>query len=382
MTALTREAADIHRTTGMPTRRWYQVLFGILTITLTSVASAQALERVRLGLPSLVAVEHSEFLFGGGLGFFAEEGLELNLVGFQGSTLVIPQLINKSVEFGLTASGPLILGLDQNKPLPLRFVYNWYRATLSDFAVLADSSVKSLADLKGKKLGIYDFSAPTIPMTQAALKKHGIEWQKDIEVLPVGVGPAAWKQLETGRVDALNLAAVDDVKMITSGMKIRRIPYPDNLRTIFGIALLAHVDTIRDRPDLVRRVGRAMAKSTIACAAAREACVRSLWKFDPTSRPAADKEAEWVRNAVTLLEATFASQSYFPDQKASWGSFPSNVFDSYLEAMKGAGLISRSDLPRELLYTNEFSSSFNDFDPAEVKQRAREQATNQSRQSK
>jgi NitT/TauT family transport system substrate-binding protein len=352
----------------------------VATVLLASqlgVAPARALEKVVFGTGAPLSLDYSEIFFGMELGFFREEGIELSLVGFQGGVVLVPQVINKSVQFGLGTSLPGILALAQGKPIPVRVVYNRLRLSYADFAVLEDSPIQSLADLKGKRLGILGFNYATTTITQATLKRLGIQWQKDVEVLPVGTGPAAWRQLVTGQVDALNLSAAEDARMTAAGLKIRRIQYPEEMRKTFTGVVVAHNDTIRERPDLVTAVGRAMAKSTIACAATREACVRSFWGFDPTSRPTPSTEAEWVRNAVAVLEAIRPSISYFPDNEARWGSLVPQDFDSFIGTLKDTGLISRTDLPHEMLYTNQFVTSFNNFDPEEVRLRARDFATGQ-----
>jgi NitT/TauT family transport system substrate-binding protein len=358
-------------------RRWTIFLSAALLTAQLGASPAPALEKVVFGTGAPLSVDYSEIFFGIELGFFREEGVELSLVGFQGGGVLVPQVINKSVQFGLGASLPLVLALAQDKPMPVRLVYNWLRLAYADFAVLADSPIKTLADLKGKRLGIFGFNYATTRITQVALERLGIQWQKDVEVLPVGGGPAAWKQLETGQVDALNLSAAEDARMVSAGLKIRRIQYTDDLRMTFTGVVLAHPDTISDRPDLVTAVGRALAKSTIACAAAREACARSFWTFDPTSRPAPDKQADWVRNAVAVLEAIYPAVSSFPDNAPQWGSFLTQDFDTYINTLKDAGLVARTDLPREMLYTNQFVVSFNAFDPDEVRRRAHEFAARQ-----
>jgi hypothetical protein len=64
--------------------------------------------------------------------------------------------------------------------------------------------------------------------------------------------------------------------------------------------------------------------------------------------------------------------NYFPDNDAKWGSFPPKDFDNYIETLKDLGLITRTDLPREMLYTNQFVATFNSFDAEEVRRHARE----------
>jgi NitT/TauT family transport system substrate-binding protein len=202
------------------------------------------------------------------------------------------------------------------------------------------------------------------------LKEIGIIWQKDVEVRPVGFGAAAWKQLETGQVDALNLFYSEDVRMRQSGMKIRQVPFPEVYQNVFTQAFLVHTDTIRDRPDLIAKMGRATAKSTVACTAAREACVRAFWKFDPTSRPSPDKEASWIRNSIEIVEANYAAVGNFSGEKPSWGAFRAGGLKAYIEAMKDGGAISRSDIVEDQIVTNQFVSEFNKFDNDAVVARA------------
>lgn len=333
---------------------------------------AHALEKVVVAMPTVIGAQYSDIAFGQELGFFRDEGIELQLVAFQGSGVAIPQVVNKSATFGLTESSLLITALAKGNPLPVRFVYNYLRTNVNDFAVLADSPIKTLADLKGRKLGIGSLTFASVPMTKAAFKELGIVWQKDVEIRPVGVGAAAWKQLETGQVDALNLYLSEDMRMQLSGLKIRQIAYPPALRSLFASAFMTHVDTLREKPALVAAMGRAVAKSTVACAAARQACARAFWKFDPTSRPPPDKEAQWLQNTVALLEAQYGSIGNFTTADKRWGSFAPGVLDGYIAAMKDAELITRTDLPTDQIFTNQLVGEINRFDAEAVARRARE----------
>src|SRR5690606_37767972 len=145
----------------------------------------------------------------------------------------------------------------------------------------------------------------------------------------IGIGPAAWRQLETGAVDIAALYGSQDVQMEQSGMKIRRIAYPPKTRAVIGLGMLAHEDTISNNPDLIARMGRALAQSTVACAAAREAWARALWDFDPTSKPEEDKQAAWIENGVVTLTENYKTATYFPEGDKAWGSFPEGVLDTF-----------------------------------------------------
>jgi NitT/TauT family transport system substrate-binding protein len=334
--------------------------------------NASAMEKVTLAIPTTVGSQYSDLLYGKQLGFFAEEGIDLNLAGFTGGTaVVVPQLANKSVLFGLGESSLLIANAARKTPMPVRFVYNYLASTVYDYAVRSDSPIKSIADLRGKKVGVVSMGAGNILMTRAQLKEEGLSVPADVTLVPVGSGPAAWKQLQEGKVDALNLWASEDAKMVLSGMQIRRIAHSDQLRPIFSSAMLAHVDTIRDKPQLVAGMGRAMAKSSVACAAAPEKCARAFWLFDPTSKPTPEKEAEWVKGTVAILEANYSAIEYALKRNPNYGAFDPKVIDTYVKVLEQGGTIPpAAGVTANDVLTNQFVPDFNKFDALVMRRKA------------
>ncbi|MBR1297400.1 ABC transporter substrate-binding protein [Bradyrhizobium sp. AUGA SZCCT0042] len=356
--------------------RKYTSMCAALTAILAfaPLSEARAGEKVVLAFAVPTGVQYSDILFGRELGFFREEGLDLDIVSFAGGGIVLPQVANKSIQFGSVDPGIVIAAVAKGEPFPVKFAYNYWRTYTNDFAVLADGPIRSLADLKNKTLGVSSMASSVNNVTRPVLKQLGIIWQKDIAVRPVGFGAAAWRQLETGQVDALNFFYSEDVRMRQSGLNIRQIPFPDAYRNVFTQAFAVHNDTIRDRPDLIAKMGRATAKSTVACTAAREACVRAFWKFDPTSRPTPEKEASWIRNSLEIVEANYVAAGNFGGEKPTWGSFPIGGLQAYMEALKDGGAISRSDIPEDQMVTNQFVPEFNKFDGDAVVKRAQAEA--------
>src|SRR5690606_15106283 len=147
------------------------------------------------------------------LGFFKEEGLKLEYVSVQGTAVLLPQVANGSVEFGIMNADLAVIAAAKKEPFPVKFFYNFYPRNIFEFTVLADSPIKTLADLKDKKLGVGALSWGNLPMSRLMLGSAGVAWMKDIQVLPVGVGPAAWQRMKSGSIDALNLPATQNEMM-------------------------------------------------------------------------------------------------------------------------------------------------------------------------
>lgn len=332
------------------------------------LASASlAADDITVALAVSPGVQYSEIWFGKELGIFEEEGLNPDIVSFNGAGLVIPQVANKSLTFGYSANDLLISAIARNEPFPVKFIYSHLRSGTNSFTVLSNSDIKSYADLKGKKVGVYTLSTSIIQQSRAAFNEIGLDWDKEVEMVVVGVGPAAWKQLTDGNVDALNLFFSQDAAMRMAGIDIRQMLYPDSIRKMFGQGILAHEDTIRDNPGVVERFGRALAKSTVACEANRDACIRAFWKAFPESRPTPDKEEAAMATAKSIYEATFTGVSDFDGGERRWGGFTPGSVDPYANYVTGG----KTNYSWDDLFTNQFVDAYNDFSPEEYAERAR-----------
>jgi NitT/TauT family transport system substrate-binding protein len=335
---------------------------------LTAGATAQAQEKVVFGLPGAPwNVQFSYVVFGESLGFFKEEGIELSRISVSGSAVLLPQVANNQVQFGYANPDITVIALAKGEPLPVRFVLNWLRTQTFEFVTLDNSPVKSLADLKGKKLGVGALTWGNLPLSRSMLANAGLTWNKDVEILPVGIGAAAWRRLQTGEVDALNLFVGEHGRMELAGIPIRRIPMPDQFRTIFSNGIVTSNALIEQKPKLVAGFGRAMVKSWFACRENQEACVRSFWKATPTAAPAPDKEAEQLR--TDLKQVMFDKvniDDFSGGGPRAYGHYPEDAWKRLIGVMAAEGQITRADLDLTKLFTNQFVDEVNKFDQAAV----------------
>jgi NitT/TauT family transport system substrate-binding protein len=115
-------------------------------------------------------------------GFFARNGLDADLIFIQSSPTNIQALINNDVHISVAGSvgvvNSALSGLD------LIFIGGMYQSML--YHLIADCSIKTLNQLKGKKIGVSRFGSSSHYAVEAVLEKFGIDPKKEVTVLQVG----------------------------------------------------------------------------------------------------------------------------------------------------------------------------------------------------
>jgi len=345
---------------------------GLVGSSLLFVAESHALDKVTLGLPQAVGVHNADLGFGVKLGIFAEEGIELKLIGFDGSGRTVPQVSQGTITAALAHPDLVLQALNKGEPFPVTYVYNWRRRSPYEIAVKESSPLKTLADLRGKKLGVGAMTWANLPMTRAALSDLGIRWQQDVTIVPVGVGPAAWRQLDTGAIDAVNYYTAEHEKIRQAGFPLRLLEFPESYKDMFTNGLLVHKDMITKNPGLVERMGRALAKLTVACVSNIEKCVTGAWELDPTLKPDESKRAEWIETNARIIKVNMMSTTEFGQGQArDWGRYPDKGWQTQVKVLAEGGLVKESLDPTPV-YTNSFVTAFNKFDAAQIAKRVQD----------
>src|SRR4029077_413191 len=70
----------------------------------------------------------------------------------------------------------------------------------ADFAWLAQSSIKTWADLKGGTVGVSTFGSLTDQLTRYVLRKHGLKPETDVRIMQAGPSATSIQLLRSGRL--------------------------------------------------------------------------------------------------------------------------------------------------------------------------------------
>lgn len=308
------------------------------------------------------------------MGFFEEEGLELEFVNFQGSGVLFPQLANKAVDVGWPNPDVLIKSHQPDQDsFPVVFFYNHLRSYVWEIVVPESSGITEIKDLKGKRLGVNTLVTGNIPTTQSILREAGLDPEKDIEMIPVGMGASAFEAMRSDRIDALNLFDTMHAMLENTGFPLRRLDFPRKYRDLFANGFATHKDNLTDKREAMIGFGRAIAKGTVGCFANLEACVRIVWKLEPGLRPKEGEEEAKLRNDINVLKTRGASYWAFEGEAhGNWGAYPDGSWQQFVDVLHETGELKTRELPVSEMYSNELVPEMNDFDPAAIEQQAKD----------
>ena len=194
------------------------------TLALPLVARGQALEKPKL----TIAVGGKNLLYYLPLtiaetqGYFKAEGLEVTVADFAGGSRALQALVGGSAD---VTSGAFEHTINmQVKGQRLRAFVLQGRAPQIVLGINPKTmpNYKSIADLKGKKIGVTAPGSSTNVLANFVLAKAGLK-PSDVSIIGVGAGSGAVAAMRSGQVDAMSnldpvitlLSRSGDLKIVT-----------------------------------------------------------------------------------------------------------------------------------------------------------------------
>jgi putative hydroxymethylpyrimidine transport system substrate-binding protein len=219
---------------------------------------AQAADKLTVVLDWFVNPDHAALVVAQEKGFFAEAGLDVELIAPADPNDPPKLLAAKKADLALGYQPQLQMQVGEG--LPIVRVGTLVSTPLNSVVALADGPVKTIADLKGKKVG-YSVAGFEDAILAAMLEKNGLSL-KDVTLVNVNftLSPA----VIAGQVDAvigayrnfeLNQMALDNHPGRAFYPEENGVPAYDEL------VLMAHKDRVKDAK--LRRFVDAVEKATL-----------------------------------------------------------------------------------------------------------------------
>ena len=250
-------------------------VLGILlaALILSVYGVVQAADKVRISVPtfnimSLTAGVAQQ------RGFFKEQEREAEIIGMT-PPVSLMALANEdlgyTVVFGSVVRGTL-------RGLPLKVIASFLDSPT--VTLIAHAKYKSVKDLKGRTLGISTFGATPHLLARMIMKQFGIDLDKEVKVLALGSEAARIAALKQGIVDAVAISPPLDVEAGRLGFNT--LARASELFSFPYAGLATHVKKIKERPDEVKRVLKALIKANRFIRENREGAIEVLAKWGRT----------------------------------------------------------------------------------------------------
>jgi NitT/TauT family transport system substrate-binding protein len=336
----------------------------------SSTTTAGGLKPLVVGIPSpAVTVFSANYAIGQYLGCYKRYGYQFSTVVTTNPSQLTAAFHRNAVDVGVPGSDQF---LDMEKTistggggLPLTAFYELDYPFKYGLAVKPDSQIHSLADLKGKTVGVDVLSDSSSATLKALLKDNGVD-PNSVTIIASGVGAASGQALDSGKIDALFYYDVGYGTILQAGIKMKFVQIPH--LNVSGILAVANSDDLKNDKAKLQAFTRCTTEGDIFVAANPAAAAYIMLKM----YPALGKQGAPLEQQIAGLELPLMLRTKLlanPDASAAQKYGPING-DEFNEDAKVLGKTLPSNVAST--FTNDLVPTLTD---AEVKQ-VQDQAKN------
>ena len=208
-------------------------------------------------------------------GLFKKHNIDFNLVFISSSSIVTAALLGGDAEMTLTGGiGNVIAYVRGSTDV----VFVGGVKNVMTQSLVAGGALKRPEDLKGKRIAVSRIGGNTHYFTIQALRRHGLEPNRDFSFMQSGGDPEALAALMTGNVEAAALTPPSDAKALANGFKY--VLYGPDLKIPYAAtAFVTRRSVIAKRPQMVGNFMRAMAEAAKIMHSDREFVYKVLGKY-------------------------------------------------------------------------------------------------------
>jgi len=273
-------------------------------------------------------------------GFYRDVGIDLIVGQGKGSGTTVRQAGAKNDMFVWADTSALLVAAAQG--VQVKAVMVMAKSNLGIQWIEDRTTIRSVHDLVGKIVSATPGDGNT-QLWPAVLAANNIK-PSDVEMVFLDAN-AAIAALRSGRVDASFCGVSDQpVTLRNAGFNVKFITFAEMGAPTLGQGVFTHADTIRDNPDLVRRVVAATQKSWQAALDNPDAAVQALIRYAETP-----VNQEVLRGGLEVFQGLSTRTNPI-------GFIEPAAMQRSLDLLKQHGGV-KTDLPASAFYTNEFAGA-------------------------
>jgi len=240
--------------------------------------SASAADKVRM---SISAVDVSFLTAGVALkrGMFRDEGLDLELIRMN-ANVSITALSTGDIDYTMVFASVVRGAL---RGMPMRVVASFMDS--STHLLIARPEYKTIRDLKGKTLAVSTYGATSDVAARMMMKHGGVDPEKDLKIIQLGAERGRYAALKEGIVDVAVLSPPTDTDAQRNGLRVLSRFHELYKMPFTGIG--TSLKKLKEKPDEVKRMIRAMLKANRFVRSNREGTIQTMMDWIKVDRESA-----------------------------------------------------------------------------------------------
>ena len=239
-------------------------------------AQAQALQKIRIGYPS-ISSRQGQLWVAKDEGLFRKHGLDVELIFLRGGQVAIQALAGGDPPI-VTIGNVILANLQGHDIVLVASVENSYDQSV----FVRPGTITRIDQLRGKRFGISGFGSATHNAALILFRKFNLEPNKDVALISTGPAAERLAAMSVGKVDAtffnpseipqaLKMGFVEVIQMAELGVEVQ------------GSGLATSRSFIRAHRDVVKSAVKAYVEGIYFMFTHKQAAQKSLAKYMRTS---------------------------------------------------------------------------------------------------
>ena len=272
----------------------------LLALSLARVP-AGALESIVIAYPT-TSSQFTPLWFARDVGLYEKYGLDGKLVFIQGGSILLQAMLAGQVQAAQNGIAETAVAILRGGDVRMLGV----TSKIFPYTLIVSKGIKSAKDLVGGKLAVNRLGDVSAIGSQIALRKLGLNPDKDVTMLQVGGSPQRLAALQSGAVQA---AALD----FMSGLRLSKLGYTVLAQVSLSYPYLGPVVSgrfLKENPAAAEAFVKAFVEAVARFKRNREEGIKALARYMKSN------ETDVLNKAYDFIANEFYAENLEPDNKS------------------------------------------------------------------
>ena len=300
------------------------------------------------------------------LGYWEDEGLDVEIQPTQGATASMQLLLAGKADIVNGGSSAFFQAAAKSPNLR---VISLQTKNIWQITVPKSSEISTIDSLKGKTIGVQALNSASYLFGRAAVEAVGLDADKDVKWLSVGVGNQAAAAFKGGEIGAYaTYDGPSGVVGTTMGEPLVNLPTPlDEIPGLLGIATTEKF--FKEHRDLVVKFLIGLNKGATFAGANPAAALQIQWKAHPEQKPKGKSLQDAIDVTLPSVATRFESGGQ-PGASGDFGDVPADQVQESIDFMAKYGIL-EATLDGSKIVDLGLSKKASDFDVDVIKDQAK-----------